>query len=93
MKRLEIIHLRSTDGRLEDRVRSILRLAATLERPSELLIYRRERVPTDLSVHLVHRRSSEELPSQLGMRLASALREHGMVEHSVWTEASERSTT
>lgn len=89
MNRLEIIHLRLTDGLPEDLVRGILQSATTFGRRSELLIYRRERVATDLSIHLVHRGPAEELPSPFGMRLASALREHGMVEHSVWTESKE----
>jgi hypothetical protein len=89
MNRLEIIHLRLTDGRPEDLVGGILQSATTLESHTDLLIYRRERITTDLSIHLVHRGPAEELPSPFGMRLASALREHGMVEHSVWTESEE----
>ena len=86
MSRLEIIHVRLTDGRPEDLVQDLLRSAPTLTDRSELKIYRRERVVTDLSIHIVHQDPAGELPSSFGVLLASTLRERGMVEHSVWTE-------
>ena len=53
-------------------------------------IYRHGRVETDLVVHL-HREVGEEdtCVSKLGNQLAAMLRGYGIVEHSVWVEASD----
>lgn len=85
---LEMIHLRLGTHRPE--------LLADLAREVEqrggengLRVYRHGRIETDLLIHL-HRRVPEGVasPSGLGSQLASLLREHGIVEHSVWVEQS-----
>lgn len=87
-RRLEIVHLRLAgacpEGLVSD-VRAAVRDDGTLE---SLRIYHHERVVDDLAVHL-HLVMAERAapPSDLGVRLAEALRDHGMVEHTVWTEA------
>jgi hypothetical protein len=52
--------------------------------------YRHAALETDLSVHL-HWKSErpEENGSALGLRLAQALKEFGLVDHSVWMEEEE----
>ncbi len=87
MKRLEIIHLRLAGGCPEGLIGEIRRSAATRQTTMELKIYRHATVATDIGIHILHEpNEAKKLPGQLGTLLASALREHGMVEHSVWIE-------
>ncbi len=85
MKRLEIIHLRLGAGCPKDLISDIRRSATVHSATTDLRIYRQAGVAADLSIH-IHHESTGELPSPLGLLLASALREHGMVEHRVWIE-------
>ncbi len=49
--------------------------------------YCRLMVDTDFSIHLFHdSKKVEKSGSPLGLRLASALREFGLVNHSIWIE-------
>lgn len=85
MKILEIIHLRMA-GDDSDLLAAFVRRAADEgDGFPEVRIYRHARVEGDLLVH-IHRGGPNECieASQLGVRLASALRAHGMVDHSVW---------
>ena len=88
MKTLEIIHLQSGTGSmasLGDQIRESLRGAD--ERPEIVTVYRRDGLANDLAIHLQHPdRSAAAKPTELGLRLAAALREHGIVEHTLWTE-------
>ena len=90
MKTVEIITVR-LDPRGEEPL--LRELHATLEahRLSDdrviVEFYRHATVQTDLSVHLRSESpQTEGLPSALGRRLASALREFGPVNHSAWIE-------
>jgi len=48
-------------------------------------IYRHSKVEGDLLIHLVRDEPNRgNMPSEFGLGLASLLRMHGMVEHSVW---------
>jgi hypothetical protein len=87
---LEIVHLRAsieTAGSLSDLIEESLRgeghtgLAITL--------YRRHGLATDVAVH-IHRSEPPGTArgSDLAKRLAHALKEYGLVEHSVWEETS-----
>ncbi len=85
MRILEVIHLRMAGDdseKLAEFVRAAVEDAAD---PPEVRIYRHARVEGDLLIHL-HRQGPNEgiEASQLGVRLASALRVHGLVDHSVW---------
>ncbi len=53
----------------------------------EMKTYRHAALETDLSLHL-HWRSErpEQNGSALGLRLVQALKEFGLVDHSVWIE-------
>ncbi len=90
MKTLEIIHLRLGDNR-RDGLIEIIRSSIDSEDDSrEARIYRHARLETDLAVHLPRETSRKsDQASDLGVRIASALREHGIVEHSVWVEEDE----
>lgn len=85
MKALEIIHLRLAGNppvTLAEQIRSSV---AAEDSETEVRIYRDAAVPTDLAIHL---RSNEgdACASNPGLRIAAALREHGMVDHGVWIE-------
>lgn len=87
MKALEVIHLRLAGVDPKDLADSI---RAGIDSPSdqaELRIFRHGTLETDLLVHL-YRDTDErsDQASSLGEQLASVLRPHGMVEHSVWVE-------
>jgi len=85
---LEIIKLRSADsgsGLLEEFLLSM----ATVGQGGlkEIKTYRHAALENDWSVHL-HWKSErpEQNGSALGLRLAQALKEFGLIDHSVWIE-------
>jgi len=47
-------------------------------------MYRREGLETDLAIHIHRADTAGGEHSDLGLRLAAALREHGAVKHTVW---------
>lgn len=89
MRRLEIVHLRSSAEPLESLSRRIKESIGREARDQEavITIYRRCGLDTDLAVHILHHRVSDRRgPSDLALRLASALRAYGLVEHTLWEE-------
>ena len=88
MKTLEIIHLRSSGEPLESLSRRI-RDSITAESKSieAVTLCRRQGLETDLAVHILHSgEPGRQGPSGLALRLASALRAYGLVEHTLWEE-------
>ena len=85
MNRLEIIHLRLAGNPPEGLVEKIHTSIAAKGCPTEVRIYRHATVTTDIAVHLLSGKGGT-CASDLGLLLAEALREHGMVEHTVWIE-------
>ncbi len=86
MQQLESIHLRSSGESLEslgDRIRESL---GTEDENTEVTLYRREGLETDLAVHIRLGVPGSERPSGLALRLASALRAFGIVDHTQWKE-------
>ncbi|MCP4200242.1 MAG: hypothetical protein GY762_24120 [Proteobacteria bacterium] len=87
MKRLEIIHVRLTNAKssclIEDVHNSILSKLDFIS----VRFYHHATVATDLSIH-IHLEIDEinKDADSLGTRLAAALRDHGMVEHTFWIE-------
>lgn len=97
MKTLEIIHLRLAGDSTQTLVDAIRKSVGSEPDPMEVRIYRHGKLETDLAVHL-HRDVAmrNDRASDVGIHLASLLREYGMVEHSVWVEAcdvTDRSTS
>lgn len=88
MKRLEIIHLRSSSGPLQslgERIRESIRSGG--ENPPVVILYRRQGLETDLAVHIHHAEvPALRGPSDLALNLAAALRAYGLVEHTLWEE-------
>ncbi|MCD4848612.1 MAG: hypothetical protein K8R76_10535 [Candidatus Aegiribacteria sp.] len=90
MKWLEIIEFRSVDSdrelmksQLQDLVNEVNRET----RHQKIKVYSHITVETDLRIHLIH--DSEKVKasgSRLGLDLTSALKEHGLVNHSAWIE-------
>jgi hypothetical protein len=89
MKSLEVVHLRLA-GSPPDFVIEQIRTSITANKcPVQVRIYRDAAVPTDFAVHLLSGDDSM-CASELGLRIAAALREHGMVDHTVWIEEKEK---
>jgi hypothetical protein len=93
MKWLEMIELRSVDGNRELLKSHLQQLIHQVDKEANtpaIKVYYRVMLETDVSIHLVH--DSEDVEksggplSPLGVRLASALKEFGLVNHRVWIE-------
>jgi len=88
MKWLEVIKLRSggkDSGLLEELLRSIHEFSQS--GLLEMKTLRHAVLETDLSVHLYwESEQPEKNGSALGLRLAQALKEFGLIDHSVWIE-------
>ena len=91
VKWLEIIELRSVDSNLELLESQLQKLINEVDREKQkqtMKYYRRVMINTDFSIHLFHDSNKvENSGSQLGLRLASSLKEWGSVNHYVWIEA------
>jgi len=92
MSWLEVIHLRSTAQKTEKLLNIVQHLVADAKKEGscrKIKMYRRVLVGTDLSIILYHDTIKEDKNgSSLGLRMVSALKEFGMVNHTVWSELS-----
>ena len=87
MRRLEIVHLRLSGPLPESLIRDIQESAAEQSDLIELRIYRSLGVGADLSIHLnIDARSDDSRVTELGLRLTEALKAHGMVDRTLWSE-------
>lgn len=88
MSRVEIIHLRTSGESPTVLCQQIRESVKTEGDGAELLtMYRLEGLESDLAIHIRQHQPNPEIgPSALGLRLASALRSFGLVEHTVWEE-------
>lgn len=85
MSILETLHLRMAGGDLDEIVNLVRRASGHPERSPSVAIYRHSKVQGDLLVQIVRDDvGNGGAPSELGVGLASLLRTHGLVEHSVW---------
>ncbi|MCP5102274.1 MAG: hypothetical protein GY950_02795 [bacterium] len=88
MKWLEIIELRSASkyqAQIEQGLADLTAGADPESKPQAIDVYRNLTVSTDWSIHLhYHSEQEEKRESPLGLGLAAALREFGLVHHSVW---------
>lgn len=83
MKWLEIIELRSV-GKHQAQVEKGL-ADLTAGAGPEINVYRSLTVNTDWSIHLHYESDRDDIrESSLGLRMAEALREFGLIHHSVW---------
>ncbi len=90
MKWLEIIELRSAGGNsklLESQMQKLVNEVCETTKNNAARAYCRLMIDTDFSIHLFHNsKKVEKSGSPLGLRLASALKEFGLVNHSIWIE-------
>ena len=90
MSILETLHLRMAGDDLDDLLELVRRAAGPPGSSPSVDVFRHSRVQGDLLVHLWWDGPGQPSePSELGLRLASLLRVHGLVEHSVWVEGGE----
>lgn len=90
MKWIELIELRSAHHNpavLESSLRKLIDDVENAHKEQMVKSYRRRRVDTDFSIHLFHdSKKVEDNGSQLGLRLAAALKAFGSVNHRIWIE-------
>lgn len=90
MKWLEIIELRSVSSNrtlLKLQLQSLINKVEKEINKQSIKAYSREMIDSDFSIHLFHNSQKvENRGSPLGLRIASALKEFGLVNHSIWIE-------
>ena len=87
MTKLEIIHLRSSGEPLDSLGHLIRESLGTQDENTRITLYRQDGLETDVAVHIQHPGVTEkEGPSRLALRLASALRAFGLIDHTLWEE-------
>lgn len=90
MKWLEVIELRSTDSDKVVLEMQLDKLLTEVEKEIQgkgVRAYRRVSVETDFSIHLLHESDQIEIcGTELGLHIVSALKDFGMVNHTVWKE-------
>ncbi len=94
MKCVEIITLRSSSNINMQFLDSFLGQISNCDNPKhliELKIYHHSVVETDLSIH-IHWESERGIQhkSPIGLRIFSALRNMGLLNHSIWIETTAR---
>lgn len=90
MKKLEIIHLRSSVKSFESLRSRIAESIRAEGDPGEVvLMFRRCGLESDVAIHIHHHDDSGyDGPSVLGLHLAAGLKAHGLVEHTLWEALS-----
>ena len=90
MKWIEIIELQSVDCNrelLESQLQQLINEVEKETNKQTITAYNRVLIDNDFSIHLIHNsKKAERTGSQLGLRLSLALKEFGLVNHSVWVE-------
>ncbi len=72
---------------IDSQLQSLINEIKQETRQQAIKVYSNITVETDFSIHLYNDSKITDISgSPLGQRLASALKEFGLVNHSVWTE-------
>jgi len=94
MKWLEIIELRSVDRNRDLLMSQLHELRNEIDEETgkqTVTTYYCAKFGSDFSIHLFHHSKEVEYGgSSLGVRLASALKEFGLVNHSIWIETNNK---
>ena len=94
MKWVEIIELRSVGSNrelLESQLQKLMNEVDKETNKQAIKAYSRVMIDTDVSMHLFHdSKKVENNGSPLGLRLASALKAFGLVNHSIWIERHDK---
>jgi hypothetical protein len=92
MKWVEIIALRSLSNINTRFLNELIReecKSDTTKHPAEIRIYHHSVVETDLSIHIYWKSEpGSQCKSPLGLKLSYALKDLGLLNHSVWVEAA-----
>jgi len=90
MKWIEVIQLRSAEinrNLLESKLNRLIGDADRGSNKQVIMAYSRVLIDTDFSIHLCHdSNEAKHDGSRLGVRIVNALKEFGLVNHSVWVE-------
>ena len=88
MKWIEIIVLRSVNTNRKLLLSELKQLIAQTDKENgrpEIIVYNRVLIDTDFSIQIIHDSVNvENSGSQLGLCLVAALKEFGLVNHSIW---------
>ncbi len=97
MKWIEVVQLRASERNqnvLESRLKELVKGINRENGHGRIMIFRRTLVPMDYSIHLVHHDNVvENQGSSLGLQLAAALKEFGLVNHSIWKDVTSQIET
>ena len=89
MKRLEIIHLRSSGEPVDGLVKRIRSSMLQSEQGAPTVrLFRRPELESDLVIHVQSDASHSAAAHEIALQLASELRTYGLVEHTPWEEVS-----
>ena len=90
MKWIEMIQLRSAGSNREILKSELQRLIDEFNskrKKQTIMAFSRVAIDTDFSIHIFHdSKKVDNGGSGLGLRLAAALKEFGLVNHSIWME-------
>ena len=90
MKWLEIIELRSVNANKHILDRELKKLIEELDKSNDecrMSAYSHKSVDTDFCIHLHHDSQYVEANgSPLGLRLAAAFKDYGLINYNVWVE-------
>jgi hypothetical protein len=85
---LEVIHVRVADQELDRLIPIFTQLIDEIrenESCRKVKLFRRALLKTDVCLHLYHdSENSQDTGSSVGLHLAAALKQFGMVNHTVW---------
>ena len=97
MKWLEIIELRSAESNqeiLKSKIETLVKEVQKEEAEQGVQTFSHGTISSDFSIHLFH--DSRIVPaagSDLGLHIASSLKEYGLVNHTIWIEKQRDSLT
>ncbi len=90
MQWIEIIQVRAASKTQKELETHLQEFMNQVEKKTEKLtvkLYTHMMINTDFSIHLIHEsRKVQNRGSPLGIRLVSALKSYGLVNHSIWIE-------
>lgn len=94
MKWLEIIELRSAECNrnvLRSRLQKLSDEMAKETGKQSVKAFSSVKTESDFSIHLIHHsKEAEYCGSPLGLRLVAALKEFGLVNHTIWVEMNNK---
>jgi hypothetical protein len=75
---------------LESKLQGLIGELDSKRKKQVIMAFSRVSIDTDFSIHIIHdSKNVENGGSRLGLRLAAALKEFGLVHHSIWMALQE----